>query len=436
MTDRPSGYAEKLTTAPEAVKCVKSGDTVYVGSTSSLAYKLCEALTAREDGLENVTLTCSQFRRPSPAFNNADNGRFSFKSYFIGTGERYGLSQGFGDFTSVHLSQVEIWCRETARPDVAFIEVSPCDENGYMSFGATGVAVDRCICNLAKTIVLQVNHNTPYVYGEDNLIHFSETDYIVEADDALETVQEIAGDETIRTISQSIVELVPDGATIQLGIGGVASAVGYGLAQKNDLGIHSELMSDVLMNLMKSGVVTNKAKTYFPNVSVAGFSFGSEELYRFLDHNEQVYFQPFSKVNDPVNIAKNDNMISINTAMSVDLFGQVSSESLGFRQYSGTGGQLDFVRGAQMSKGGKSFIALSSTVKTKTNGIKSRIVLSFAPGTVVTTPRSDVQYVATEFGCINLKPLGMKDRVRAMISLAHPDFREQLKDEAKQYGII
>lgn len=435
MSNLRTDYISKLCTAERAVREVKSGDTVYIGSTSSIAYALCRALEARSGELHDVTVTCSQFRRPSKMFTGTD-GRFSFKSYFMGTEERNGLRMGNGDFTSVHLSQIEIWCRETARPDVAFIEVSPCDEDGYMSFGATGVALHQCICSVAKTVILQVNSSVPYVYGEKNLIHCSQADYIVEADDRLETVEEIAADETVKTMSRNIVELIPDGATIQLGLGGLASAVGYGLQSKNDLGVHTEMMGDVIMHLMKNGNVTNHAKSYMPGVSVTGFAYGTNELYHFLDRNRSIYFMPFSKVNDPAVIAKNDRMVSINTAMSIDLFGQVAADSMGFKQHSGTGGQLDFVRGAQNSKDGKSFFAITSTMQHRTEGRKSRIVLSFPPGTAITTPRSDVQYVATEYGCVNLKPLSMKDRVRAMISLAHPDFRDELTEQAKEHGII
>ena len=407
-----------------------------MGTCTSIAYKLCEALEQREKELENVTISCSQFRRPSRLFSPEAAGHFNFCSYFIGTEERKGIAAGYGDFTSFHLSQIDIWCREIARPNVAFLEVSPCDENGYMSFGASGVAVAKYICEIADTIILQVNRNVPFVYGEDSSIHISQADFVVEADDVLEAMDEIPSDAAVDQISRQIVELVPDGATIQLGLGGLSSAIGFGLREKNDLGIHSELMSDAMMHLMKDGVVTNRKKTYMPGKSVASFAFGSQELYRFLDHNPDVYFMPFSKVNDPYIIAKNDNMISINTAMSIDLFGQVAADSLAFRQQSGTGGQVDFVRGAQNARNGKSFFALTSTFHHGTKGRMSRIVSSFSPGTVITTPRSDVQYVATEYGCVNLKTLNMRDRVRAMIGLAHPDFREQLQEEAKRAGIL
>lgn len=258
----------------------------------------------------------------------------------------------------------------------------------------------------------------------------------MEEDDELPAATELEPDDAVRKISDYIVEQVPDGATIQLGLGGLASAVGYGLRSKNDLGIHSELMSDVMMHLMREGVVTNRKKTAFPGKSVASFAFGSKELYQYMDHNPDFYFMPFTKVNDPAVIARNDNMISINTAMPIDLFGQVAADSLGGHQQSGTGGQVDFVRGAQRAKNGKSFFALTSTLTSKKKGRLSRIVSAFPPGTAVTTPRSDVQYVATEFGCVNLKPLTMRDRVQAMIGLAHPQFREQLREEARQMGVL
>lgn len=218
--------------------------------------------------------------------------------------------------------------------------------------------------------------------------------------------------------------------------GGVANAVGYGLRTKNDLGSHTELMSDSIMELMKLGVVNNRRKQFMPGKTVASFTFGSRELYRFVDRNPDMYYMPFPIVNDPVNIAKNDNMISINTALSIDLFGQVDADNLAGKQYSATGGQLDFVRGAQMSRGGKSFIAVTSSFADRSGQRRSRIVLQFPAGTAVTTPRSDVQYIVTEYGCVNLKPLTMRERVRAMITLAHPQFRAELTEQARAHKML
>ena len=225
--------------------------------------------------------------------------------------------------------------------------------------------------------------------------------------------------------------------SIQLGIGGVATAVGYGLMNKNDLGCHTEMMSDSIMALMKAGVINNSRPKFIPRRTVVGFAFGSRALYEYLDHNEKVWFGPFPVVNNPANIAKNDNMISINTAMSIDLFGQVAAEGVGGNQFSGTGGQGDYVRGAQLAKGGKSFLAFKSTLGTDKDGSPiSRIVPTFPPATIVTTPRSDVQYVVTEYGSVNLKHFTVKDRAKALIDLAHPDCRAELTAQAKAMGLL
>ena len=215
----------------------------------------------------------------------------------------------------------------------------------------------------------------------------------------------------------------------------IVLVAGYGLLQKNDLGIFSELFSEPMMELMKNGNVTNKNKGFMDGLSVFAFSMGSNEMYNFMDHNPDLYAGTFPFVNDPRNIAKNKRMMSINTAMSVDLFGQVAADSMGFTQQSAVGGQIDFVKGAQWSEGGKSIIALASSFE-RDGQRQSKICLNFPAGTAVTTPRSEVQYVATEYGCVNLKKLNMSDRVRAMISLAHPDFRDQLRDEAREHGLI
>ena len=429
-------YTSKLTTALAAVKAVKSGDTVYIGTCSSVAYALCDALGERGSELEDVTLTCSQIIRPIAAMSEQYPHAFRVCTYFMGAQERKMQTLGRCDYTCVHLSQVDIFCRETAPADVAFLEVSQPDENGYMSFGATGVALHKYVKEAAKTVILQVNPHVPYVYGDGNLIHVSEADAIIEASQELVENPELPFDDVIQTISNYIVDRIPDGACIQLGLGGVANAVGYGLRSKNDLGAHTELMSDSIMELMKLGVLNNSRKSFYSGKTVASFTFGSKKLYEFVDHNPDMYYMPFPIVNDPVNIAKNDNMISINTALSIDLLGQVDADNIGGRQYSATGGQLDFVRGAQMSRGGKSFIAVTSSFDDKKQGKCSRIVSRFPAGTAVTTPRSDVQYVVTEYGCVNLKPLTMRQRAQALIALAHPDFRLQLTEEARRFGIL
>ena len=421
-------FKEKTTSAQQAVRLINNGDIVYIGTCSSVAYGLLEALWRRKEELEDVTLTGGLLINPVDALCE---GNFKLMTYFIGPVERKRMNKAGFDFTSVHLSQTDIWIKETARPNTAFFEVSLPDENGYMSYGAGGAGVGTHVKDIVDTVILQINKRAPYVYGDNNLIHVSEADSIVCYDSELPEAPEAPEDETISSIANFLLEHIDDGACIQLGIGSIANAVGYRLRDKNDLGAHTEIITDSMMELMKLGVLNGSRKNFFPGKVATAVAFGSAALYNYLDHNENVYFLPFSELNSPLNIAKNNDMISINSAISMDLFGQVSSESIAGKQYSGTGGQLDYVIGAQLSKGGKSFLAVQSTVDNRSGGTASRIVSQFPPGTIVTTPRSETQYVVTEYGCVNLKPLTMRDRVKAMISLAHPDFRPQLLEEAK-----
>lgn len=429
-------YQEKCCPVEEAVKAVKSGDRIYIGTASSVAFKLCDALYERKDELENVVICHGLMPRVLPFFQAEAKGHFSTCSYFAGPGEHVGAKNRQTVWTSLHLSQIRSWCKNIARPNVAFLEVSQPDENGYMSLGAYGVSFHDYIRELADLIVLQVNKNVPYVYGKNNLIHVSQADIIAEADDNLFSLPNLPFDDTVKTLSEQILPLIPDGATLQLGLGGISNAVGYGLKNHNDLGIHTEMLTDSMMDLIKAGNVTNKKKTYMPGKTLTAFALGTTELYDFVDHNEDIFFAPFAEVNDPYTIAKNDNMISINTAMSIDLYGQVAADCLAGKQQSATGGQVDYVRGAQMSKGGKSIIALTSTLEKKDGSKLSKIVSSFPAGTAVTTARSDVQYVATEYGCVDLSTLTIQDRARALINLSHPDFRDELAEQAKQLGIF
>ena len=426
-------FLDKTTSATEAVRLIRDGDTVYIGTCSSVAYGLLEALWEQREDFNDVTLCGALIEGPSDILLS---DRFHYLSYFYGSQERKRLKTARIDYAGVHLSQTDIWSLDIARPRVALLDVSPPDVNGYMCYGAGGVGIGAHIKAAADVIILQINKREPYVYGNDNLVHISEAAAIVYCDNDLPGISELPSEGAIDTIADLLLEHIGDGACIQLGLGGLATAVGFRLREKNDLGAHSELVSDSIMDLMKLGVLNNKRKNYFPGKTVTGFSFGSKSLYEFLDYNEDFYFMPFSVVNDPVIIAKNDNMVSINTAVSIDLLGQVNAECINGRQYSGTGGQLDFVKGAQMSKGGKSFMAVQSVVNSSATGKTSRIVSRFLAGTVVTTPRSEVQYVVTEYGCVNLKHLCARDRISAMISLAHPDFRPQLADEARDAGML
>lgn len=430
-------YQQKLCSAEEAVKIVNSGDRVYVGTCTSVAYVLGNALADRSAELEDVTVGCANIGRELRLIGNP---KFKEITYFMGVRDRAAVHEGFLDYTSFHLSQLDVWCTKILRPNVVFLEVTPMDDEGNFNFGANGVVLNKYLMETAEKVVLQVNKKVPYVLGEHNKIHISDVDAIVEADDEVEINPRAAGNPNpgpvVAKIRDLIAEQIPDGATFQLGAGHIPASMGYALGQKNDLGVHTETIGDSIMAMMKAGVVTNKYKQLHPGKTVAGFALGSRDLYDYIDHNEDFHFMPLPILNDPYVMAQNDNFMSVNSCLYIDLTGQVASENINGSQYTGIGGQVDFVRGAQMSKGGKSFIACDSTFTNRKGETGSRIVFGIPTGTPVTTSRADVQYVVTEYGCVNLKELTMKDRVRAMISLAHPDFRDQLRDQAKEKGLL
>ena len=432
-------YTNKLMTANEAASRVKSGDRVYVGTASSFAYDLLDALWERRDDLEDVTILCSMALKKAEMFCQkyyGDDNPFKISTYFLGSGERIAARNGMPmDYTSFHLSQLDLWCREVARPDICFLEVSRPDSNGYMSYGPTGCCLHEFLQGYAREIYVESNIKTPFIHGDKALIHVSQVDGIVETDNPVSLLPDTRPDEISEKIANRIIDEIPDGATIQLGIGGLSTAIGYALKDRNDLGIYTELFTEPMMYLMKNGNVTNMCKGYLDGISVFGFAMGTEKMYEFMDNNPLLYGASFPFINDSRNIAKNKKMISVNTAMSLNLYGEVAADSLGYRQQSGVGGQIDYVKGSQWSEGGKSFIALSSTYEAA-GEIKSKICVSFPEGTAITTPRSEVQYVATEYGIVNLKTLTMRERVKAIISLAHPSFRDSLTEEAKAKGIL
>lgn len=435
MKDWKKIYEDKLQRAEEAVKLVKNGDVVYIGTSSSIAYKLAEALWQRKDDLEGVTICSGVTIRMLPFYTEEAKGHFSILTHFAGPAERAAMKAGNCRYTSMHLSESKRWIRDVAGITVGFLEVSRPDRFGYMSLGAEGVSMHREVADAADILLFQVNSRVPYVYGQDHLVHVSEADAIVEADDEIDEFPDLPLTDDVMQLSEYIVHEIPDGATIQLGLGGISGAVGYDLSGKKDLGVHSEMLTNSIRQLMEEGVITNKKKSFMPGRSVAAFAMGDRDLYDFIDRNPNVYMGPYSWVNDPRIIAKNDRMMSVNTAMCIDLYGQVCADNMAGRQYSACGGQIDYVRGSQMSKGGKSFIALTSLLQ-KGDKKSSRIMATLPAGSAVTTSRSDVEYVVTEYGCVNLKALSMDQRARALISLAHPDFREELTDQAIKLGLL
>ncbi|MBN1572823.1 MAG: 4-hydroxybutyrate CoA-transferase [Deltaproteobacteria bacterium] len=432
--DWQKDYKKKLVTSDEAAAVIKSGDTVGMPGGCSQPVDVVNALCKRKDELENVTLYSGISMYPYEVFKPEYKGHINFISLFVGPLERAFLKGGNVDPISYHFSHARAISFK-ADCNIFMCEVSEPDERGYMSFGPVGAYNNEIMMQIADIVIIQVNKQTPFVFGNQTVTHVSNVDYIVESDHPLPEIPEIPISDVEKKIGTLIAERIPDGATIQIGIGAVSDAVGNLLVDKKDLGVHTEMMTNCMMNLAKKGVITGSKKSFHPGKMVAAFAIGNKELYDFIDRNPVCEFCPVYYANDVNNIAKNDNMISINNTMTVDLTGQCASESLGFSMFSGTGGQLDFVRGATKSKGGMSFLALPSTVETK-SGTLSRVVTQFKPGTIVTTPRSDVQYIVTEYGIADMWLKSVPQRIKEMISIAHPDFRDELEKEAREVGLL
>lgn len=426
-------YQAKLTTPEEAVQLVKSGDRIYYGVNISTHYGIDDRLAKRENELEDVTVGGASCFRPNGLLD-PNSKAFHPTTFFFGASERAAQKVKYVEHTSAHLSETDNWVYHILRPNVAFLPVSAPDENGYMSMGPAGLVCGPYLLDSCQTIILVVNKNVPYLCS-DYKVSIADATCIVEMDEPLVTIPNLNPSPELEAISTFIADQTCDGACVQMGIGDLSTAVGFGLRNKNDLGIHTEMIGDSMMELVKRGNVTNARKTYLPGVSSGAFLMGTQALYDWADWNDQLCFIPSPVANNVLNIAQNDNVLSVNTALEIDLVGQVVADNIVGTQYSSIGGQLDFVQGAQLSKGGKSFLALTST-HTKNGQLYSNIVPRFQPGTFVTTPRSCVQYVVTEYGCVNLKHLTMRERVLALISLAHPSFREELRDQAKEFGLL
>lgn len=433
-----SEYRQKLRTADEAVAIVKSGDWVDFGSNNSYPASLDAALAKRREELLHVKVRGNLLPGPIQ-IAECDPGmeHFVYHSWHCSSYERRLCDQGRAFFTPMVFRNEAWYYEQFLTVNVAMLSVAPMDRHGYFNLsGALGI--NRAILQKADTVILEVNEALPRIHGGfDESVHISEVDCLVEAGyRPLWEMKSPEPSETDLRIAENIFPFIPDGATIQLGIGGMPNALGELIAASDlkDLGMHTELCSDGYYALFKAGKLTNRKKTLYPNKGVLGLAIGSQELYDWLDDNPGIAGFPLSYVNDPAVIAQNDNMISINGCLTADLYGQVGSESAGTRQISGTGGQLDFVTGATMSKGGKAFLCMSSTFTDKRGERHSRIVPQLR-GDIVTTPRSQAYYLVTEYGAAMLAGQSTWQRAERLISLAHPDFREELIRSAEEQRI-
>jgi acyl-CoA hydrolase len=351
-------------------------------------------------------------------------GHFRHNAMFIGANVRAAVNDGRADYTPIYLSEIEGLFESGEMPiDVALIEVSPPDSHGFCSFGV-GVDTTLTAAKCARYVVAQVNDHMPRTYG-DSFIHVNDIDAVVESSRPLCALPKVEVTDLQIAIARNVAGLIEDGAVLQTGIGGIPNAVLPMLMDRKDLAVHSELVSDAVIPLIEAGVLTGARKNFKPRKIILGFALGSKRLFEFVDNNPIFEFHPTAYTNDPALIARNDKMVAINSALQVDLTGQVCSDSIGNQFYSGIGGQVDFLRGASRSKGGKSIIAISSTAKHDTI---SRIVPTLDPGAGVVTSRGLVRYVVTEYGVAYLHGKSIRERARALIEIAHPDFRSGLYD--------
>lgn len=425
-------YRSKVMDVDTALASVLSGNRIYIGGGAGVPVELTQGLTHRAPHLRNVEITHILTFAPAPYVAPEYQESFRVNALFIGHNVRRAVQEGRADFTPVFLSEIPRLFREGYLPiDVALISVTPPDDHGFCSFGVE-VGTTKPAAESARLIVAEVNRQMPRTLG-DSFIHVSRLNHIVEADYPIPEAPQGGGSEDHLKVGAYIAELIPNGATLQMGIGSIPDAVLQNLGNHRDLGIHTELFSDGVIDMVDAGVITCARKNFHPGKIVAGFLFGSNRLYEFVHNNPIIEMHPTDYVNDPFNIAQNDNMVAINSALQVDLTGQVCADSIGPRFYSGVGGQLDFIRGAARSKGGVPIVAFLSTAR---GGEISRIVPMLNEGSGVVTTRNDVHYVVTEFGVAKLYGKTVRQRADLLINVAHPRFRDELRHAARQLGYL
>jgi len=432
-----TSYQSKLLTANQAVRKIQSGNRIFLTGNCSTPRLLLDALVSYAPEVRDLTIYHALLVAGSEYVAPEMSGHIRANSLFISANVREAVNQGRADFTPVLLSEFPTLFSKRIIPlDVALVHLSPPDDEGYCTFGIES-GLTKSAAESANMIIAEINQQMPATNG-DTRIHVDSIDYIVETDYRLSELHQKNenGREIVDHIGKHIANLIPDGATLQLGIGGIPNAVlGY-LKDKNDLGIHTELFSDGLIDLVNSGNITGKAKTIHKEKIIAGFVIGSNELYQWVDKNPLVEFHCTEYVNDPFVIAQNDKMVAINSAIEVDFTGQVCADSIGSKLYSGIGGQLDFIYGSSRSKGGLPIIALPSFTQLKNGQSISKIVSTLKPGAGVTVTRNNVHYVVTEYGAVDLYGKSIRDRTSLLISIAHPQFRDELYEKAKEMKYV
>jgi 4-hydroxybutyrate CoA-transferase len=423
-------YRSRVVDAAAAVRCIKAGDRVVTGHACGEPVALVEAMAARAPELTAVEVVhmvaMGEARYAQPGMERS----FRHNALFVGAPTRRAVEERRADYTPCFFSEIPRLFRTVLPVDVALIQVTPPDSLGFCSFGVS-VDYTQAAAQAARIVVAQVNRHMPRTGGTQ--LHISDVDYFVEQDMALIELKPPPIGEVERAIGRNTARLIGDGATLQIGIGAIPDAVLLFLKDKKELGVHSEMFSDGVVELAEAGVVTNSRKTVHRGKFVATFLMGTRKLYDFVHNNPAVELYAVDYVNDPFVIGRHENMVAINSALQVDLMGQVCADRLGRRQYSGVGGQVDFVRGASRAPGGRSIIALPATAA---GGGVSRIVAELEPGSAVTTSRNEVHYVVTEYGIAELRGRTIRERALALIGISHPDFRRPLAEQAARLGLV
>ncbi|TAK12494.1 MAG: acetyl-CoA hydrolase/transferase family protein [Anaerolineae bacterium] len=427
-------YASRVVTAADAVRNIQDGNRIFLTGNVSVPSTLLAALVDYAPNLKDVEICQALTVGAADYVSEAMQGHLRVNTMFISANVREAVHQGRADFTPVLLSEFPLLFKRGILPvDAALIHVSPPDEHGFCSFGVE-VGLSKSPAECARIILAEVNEQMPRTLG-DSFIHVSRLNYMVPVDYPLPALamSEEGGGETTEKIARSCADLIPDGATMQMGIGAIPDAVLNFLYDKKDLGVHTELFSDGVIDLVEAGVLTSSQKTLHPGKIVAGFILGTQRLYDWVDDNPLIEMHPTEYVNDPFIIAQNRRMVAINSAIEVDLTGQVCADSIGPKLYSGVGGQLDFIYGASRSEGGVPIIALPSTTRKDTI---TRIVSTLKPGAGVVTTRNHVRFVVTEFGIADLYGKTIRQRAQALINVAHPNFRDELTAAAKELNYL
>jgi acyl-CoA hydrolase/GNAT superfamily N-acetyltransferase len=420
-------YASRLSTPEAAVRAIQRGRRILIGSGAAEPSRLVQAMVEHGQHLADNDVVHLLTLGPAPYVSPGCEHRFRHTAFFIGANVRQAVHEGRADFMPVFLSEIPRLIRlRRVRIDVALIQVSPPDRHGYVSLGVS-VDIVRAAVDSAELILAEVNPHMPRTHG-DSYLHIGRIAHLVPVDDPLPEIARREPDETSRQIGLHVARLIPDGATLQVGIGRIPDAVLAALGERRDLGLHSEMLSDGAMELVQAGVINGRRKTLLPGKLVTSFIMGTRALYRWAHDNPAIEMRSSGFTNDPLVIARNDSMMSINSALAVDLTGQVAADTLMGRFFSGIGGQVDFIRGAARSEGGKAIIALPATAK---DGRRSRIQAALEEGAGVVTSRGDVHYVVTEYGVADLWGKNIRQRAMALIEIAHPDFRGELLAASK-----